>query len=262
MSSDAARTRDPQSPTAVVTGASSGIGAATVRRLRAEGYRVLAVARRTDRLTALAGETGCETLTADLTDPSDVDALRAAVAERFDGDLTALVNNAGGAFGTETVEHGKVEDWQRMFDVNVLATLRTTQALLPALRAGRGGDVLVMSSTAARIAYEGGGGYTAAKHAESVMAETLRLELAGDPVRVLEVAPGMVKTDEFALNRTGGDRARAEAVYAGVREPLVAEDVADCVAWMLTRPRHVNVDLLVVRPLAQAAQHKVVREQR
>ncbi|TNM67682.1 SDR family oxidoreductase [Streptomyces sp. NP160] len=247
-------------PTAVVTGASSGIGAATVRRLRAEGYDVLAVARRADRLDALAAETGCTTLTADLTDQTDVDRLRGAVEERFGGDLTALVNNAGGAFGTDTVETGRVEDWQRMFDVNVLATLRVTQALLPSLRSGRGGDVLVMSSTAARIAYEGGGGYTAAKHAESVMAETLRLELAGDPVRVLEVAPGMVKTEEFSLNRTGGDAARAEAVYVGVREPLVAEDVADCVAWMLTRPRHVNVDLLVVRPLAQAAQHKVVRE--
>ncbi|MEH3076142.1 SDR family oxidoreductase [Quadrisphaera setariae] len=253
--------QDATTRTAVVTGASSGIGAATVRRLRAEGFEVLAVARRADRLAALAEETGCSTHVADLTAQADVDALREVVRERFGGDLTALVNNAGGAFGTDTVEGGKVEDWQRMFDVNVLATLRVTQALLPALRAGTGGDVLVMSSTAARIAYEGGGGYTAAKHAESVMAETLRLELAGDPVRVLEVAPGMVRTEEFSLNRTGGDAARADAVYAGVREPLVAEDVADCVAWMLTRPRHVNVDLLVVRPLAQAAQHKVVREQ-
>lgn len=253
--------QDATTRTAVVTGASSGIGAATVRRLRAEGFEVLAVARRADRLAALAEETGCSTHVADLTAQADVDALRGVVRERFGGDLTALVNNAGGAFGTDTVEGGKVEDWQRMFDVNVLATLRVTQALLPALRAGTGGDVLVMSSTAARIAYEGGGGYTAAKHAESVMAETLRLELAGDPVRVLEVAPGMVRTEEFSLNRTGGDAARADAVYAGVREPLVAEDVADCVAWMLTRPRHVNVDLLVVRPLAQAAQHKVVREQ-
>lgn len=257
MSSDAARAA---TSSAVVTGASSGIGAATVRRLRAEGFEVLAVARRADRLAALAEETGCAVLTADLTAQDDVDALRAEVDRRWHGDLTALVNNAGGAFGTETVESARPEDWQRMFDVNVLATLRVTQALLPALRAGRGGDVLVMSSTAARIAYEGGGGYTAAKHAESVMAETLRLELAGDPVRVLEVAPGMVRTDEFALNRTGGDRSKADAVYAGVREPLVADDVADCVAWMLTRPRHVNVDLLVVRPLAQAAQHKVVRD--
>ncbi len=250
--------QDPQR--AVVTGASSGIGAAVVRRLRAQGWSVLAVARRADRLEALAGETGCDVLVGDLTRPDDVSALRAAVDERFGGDLTALVNNAGGAFGTETVERARVEDWQRMFDVNVLATLRVTQVLLPALRAGAGGDVLLMSSTAGRVVYEGGGGYTAAKHAETAMAETLRLELAGDPVRVLEVAPGMVRTDEFALNRTGGDREKADAVYAGVREPLVADDVADCVAWMLTRPRHVNVDLLVVRPLAQAAQHKVVRE--
>ncbi|SDQ05584.1 SDR family oxidoreductase [Quadrisphaera sp. DSM 44207] len=240
---------------AVVTGASSGIGAATVRRLRAEGWSVLAVARREERLRALAAETGCEPCPADLTDPDDV----ARVAQAA-GACSALVNNAGGAVGTDPVATGDPADWQRMFDVNVLATLRVTQALLPALRASGRGDVLVMSSTAAHVVYEGGGGYAAAKHAEGALARTLRLELAGDPVRVIEIAPGMVRTEEFSLNRFGGDREKADAVYAGVREPLTAEDVADCVAWTLTRPHHVNVDLLVVRPLAQAAQHKVVRE--
>ena len=240
---------------AVVTGASSGIGAATVRRLRAEGWSVLAVARRAERLQALADETGCEVCVADLTVPEDV----TRVAEAA-GPCHALVNNAGGAIGTETVEAADPADWQRMYEINVLATLRVTQALLPALRASGRGDVLVLSSTAGHVAYEGGGGYVAAKHAEKVIAQTLRLELAGEPVRVIEVAPGMVRTEEFSLNRYSGDRQKAEAVYAGVREPLTAEDVADCIAWTLTRPHHVNIDLLVVRPRAQAAQHKVARE--
>jgi NADP-dependent 3-hydroxy acid dehydrogenase YdfG len=241
---------------AVVTGASSGIGAATVRRLRADGWQVLAVARREDRLAALAEETGCEVLVADLTDPASP----ARIAEAA-GSVHALVNNAGGALGADRVEDGDPADWAQMFEINVLATLRVTQALLPALRASGRGDVLVLTSTAARTAYEGGGGYVAAKHAESVIAQTLRLELVGEPVRVLEVAPGMVRTEEFTLNRMRGDQARADAVYAGVREPLTAEDVADCLAWVLSRPHHVNVDLLVVRPLAQAAQHLVAREQ-
>ena len=240
---------------AVVTGASSGIGAATVRRLRADGWSVLAVARRAERLEALAAETGCEVCVADVTRPDDVARVAAAA-----GECHALVNNAGGAVGADRVEDGDPADWQAMFDVNVLATLRVTQALLPALRASGRGDVLVMSSTAARTPYEGGGGYVAAKHAESVIAQTLRLELVGEPVRVIEIAPGMVATEEFSLKRMRGDRAKADAVYAGVREPLTAEDVADCVSWTLSRPHHVNVDLLVVRPRAQAAQHRVARE--
>lgn len=243
---------------AVVTGASSGIGAATVRRLRADGWGALAVARREERLAALAEETGCEVLVADLTDPAS--AARVAQAAQAAGAVHALVNNAGGALGADRVEDGDPADWAAMFDVNVLATLRVTQALLPALRASGRGDVLVLTSTAARIPYEGGGGYAAAKHAESVIAQTLRLELVGEPVRVLEVAPGMVRTEEFALNRMRGDAARADAVYAGVREPLTADDVADCIAWSLSRPHHVNVDLIVVRPRAQAAQHLVARE--
>jgi NADP-dependent 3-hydroxy acid dehydrogenase YdfG len=243
---------------AVVTGASSGIGAATVRRLRADGWSVLAVARRGGRLAELAEETGCDVCVADVTDPDDV--ARVATEAGAHGAVHALVNNAGGAIGTETVEHGDPADWQAMFDVNVLGTLRMTQALLPALRAGGRGDVLVLTSTAAQVAYEGGGGYVAAKHAEHAIPATLRLELVGEPVRVIEIAPGMVRTEEFSVKRNRGDADKAAAVYAGVAEPLTADDVADCIAWTLSRPHHVNVDLLVVRPRAQAAQHKVARQ--
>ncbi|GAB2695188.1 SDR family oxidoreductase [Thalassiella azotivora] len=239
---------------AVVTGASSGIGAATVRRLTAEGWSVLAVARRAERLEALARETGCEVCVADVTDPADV----ARLAEQA-GTVHAVVANAGGAIGTEPVADADPADWSAMYELNVLGTLRTVQALLPALRASGRGDVVLMSSTAGHVVYEGGGGYTAAKHGVHAVAGTLRLELAGEPVRVVEIAPGMVATEEFSLNRFRGDAGRAAAVYEGVEEPLTADDVADCVVWALTRPHHVNVDLLVVRPLAQAAQHKVVR---
>lgn len=157
------------------------------------------------------------------------------------------------------MESGSVGDWQWMYDVNVLGTLRVTQALLPALEASGAGTIVVVSSTAGFTVYEGGGGYTAAKHAQTAVAGTLRLELCGRPIRVIEIDPGMVKTEEFSLVRFGGDAERAAAVYAGVAEPLVADDVADCIAWCATRPHHVNVDRLVVRPLAQAAQHKVHR---
>jgi NADP-dependent 3-hydroxy acid dehydrogenase YdfG len=169
------------------------------------------------------------------------------------------VNIAGGAFGADPVASASVDDWQQMYDVNVLGTLRVTKALLPALIASGRGTVVVMGSTAADIVYEGGGGYAAAKHAEAALAGTLRLELCGEPVRVIEIDPGMVKTDEFAMIRFDGDAEKAAAVYAGVAEPLVADDIADCVAWCATRPHHVNVDKLVVRPLAQAAQYKVHR---
>ncbi|NLU77193.1 SDR family oxidoreductase [Micromonospora sp. HNM0581] len=248
---------------AIVTGASSGIGAATARRLAGEGFHVLAAARRTDRLIDLVAEitasggsataVGC-----DVTSDESVAGL-AEVAQQAGGPVTLLVNNAGGARGLDPVESGAVEDWQWMYDVNVLGTLRVTQALLPALETSGSGTIVVVSSTAGLTVYEGGGGYTAAKHAQTAIAGTLRLELCGRPVRVIEIDPGMVKTDEFSLTRFGGDVERAEAVYAGVAEPLLAEDVADCVAWCATRPQHVNVDRLVVRPLAQAAQHKVHR---
>ncbi|MFG1775120.1 SDR family NAD(P)-dependent oxidoreductase [Micromonospora sp. NPDC049051] len=247
---------------AVVTGASSGIGAATARRLAAEGFHVLAAARRTDRLAALVAEIeaagGAATAVAcDVTSDESVAGLAGAAAAL--GPVTLLVNNAGGARGLDPVESGSVGDWQWMYDVNVLGTLRVTQALLPALVASGSGTIVVVSSTAGFTVYEGGGGYSAAKHAQTAIAGTLRLELCGRPVRVIEIDPGMVRTDEFGLVRFGGDTDKAEAVYAGVAEPLVADDVADCIAWCATRPQHVNVDRLVVRPLAQAAQHKVHR---
>ncbi|GIM82547.1 SDR family oxidoreductase [Salinispora arenicola] len=248
---------------AVVTGASSGIGAATVRRLAAEGFHVLAAARRTDRLADLVKEVetsggSATAVSCDVTSDESVASLAAAAATA-PGPVTLLVNNAGGARGLDPVETGRVGDWQWMYDVNVLGTLRVTQALLPALVASESGTIVIVSSTAGFTVYEGGGGYAAAKHAQTAVAGTLRLELCGRPVRVVEIDPGMVQTEEFALVRFGGDADRAEAVYAGVPEPLVAEDVADCVAWCATRPHHVNVDRLVVRPLAQAAQHKVHR---
>ncbi|MEU5725784.1 SDR family oxidoreductase [Micromonospora sp. NPDC047738] len=248
---------------AIVTGASSGIGAATARRLAAEGFHVLAAARRTDRLAGLVAEIeaagGAATAVAcDVTSDASVAALAAAAAAA-PGPVTLLVNNAGGARGLDPVESSSIDDWQWMYDVNVLGTLRVTQALLPALEASGAGTIVVVSSTAGHVVYEGGGGYTAAKHAQTAIAGTLRLELCGRPVRVIEIDPGMVQTEEFGLVRFGGDAERAAAVYAGVAEPLVAEDVADCVAWCATRPQHVNIDQLVVRPLAQAAQHKVHR---
>ncbi|WP_263119917.1 SDR family oxidoreductase [Cellulomonas sp. RIT-PI-Y] len=235
---------------AVVTGASSGIGAATVRRLRAEGWQVVAVARRADRLTALAEETGAEPFVADLTVQGDVDRLAAHVEET--GGLTSLVNNAGGAFGLEPVAQADVADWQRMYDINVLGTLRVTQALLPQLVASGRGDVLVVTSTASLAPYEGGGGYTGVKHAERMLTTTLRLELIGQPVRVIDIAPGAVATEEFSLNRFGGDADKAAQVYAGYT-PLVADDIADVIAFALTRPHHVNIDTLVVRPRAQVS---------
>ena len=242
--------------TAVVTGASSGIGAATARALAQEGYAVWCAARRGDRVAALADEIGGTAVTCDVTSPDSVADLAAAVGQT----LNVLVNNAGGAFGLEPVAEADPEDWRRMYDVNVLGLLHVTQALLPALRASGDGLIVNVGSTAGRIAYEGGAGYTAAKHGTQVVTETLRLELWDQPVRVMEIAPGMVKTDEFALVRFDGDQEKAGAVYAGVAEPLVAEDIADAIAWMVTRPAHVNIDELVIRPRAQAAQHKVHRQ--
>jgi NADP-dependent 3-hydroxy acid dehydrogenase YdfG len=241
--------------TAVVTGASSGIGAATARRLAAEGYDVVAAARRRDRLDRLATDVpGIRAVTLDVTSAESV----AALAESLD-DIAVLVNNAGGAIGVERVERADPADWQQMFDTNVLGVLRVTQALLPALERGAGGHVVVTGSIAGHLVYEGGAGYTAAKHGATAVVETLRLELNGRPVRVTEVAPGMVHTEEFSLVRLRGDQAAADLVYAGVDQPLTADDIADCIAWVVTRPAHVNVDLLVVKPLAQAAPHKVAR---
>jgi NADP-dependent 3-hydroxy acid dehydrogenase YdfG len=243
-------------PTAVVTGASSGIGAATARALAQAGCHVFCVARRTERIEALAGEIGGTPITCDVTDEAQV----AALAEAVGPSLDLLLNNAGGAVGTDPVASSNPDDWRQMYEVNVIGTLLVTRALLPALVASGAGTLINLGSTAGHIAYEGGGGYTAAKHGVAVMTETLRLELNGQPVRVTEIAPGMVRTDEFSLNRFSGDQSRADAIYAGVREPLVADDIADAIVWVATRPHHVNVDLMVLKPIAQAAQHKVHRE--
>lgn len=242
---------------AVVTGASSGIGAATVRRLRAEGWDVVAAARRADRLEALAAETGAVPVVADVT--SDDDVARLAEAATARGPVHALVNNAGGALGLDPVATGSLADWRTMYEVNVLGAVRATQALLPALRASGRGDVVLLTSTAGHATYPGGGGYVAAKHAERTIAETLRVELVGEPVRVIEIAPGMVATEEFSLVRFRGDAARAAATYAGVDAPLTADDVADAIAWCLTRPHHVNIDSMVIRPRAQASNTVVAR---
>jgi NADP-dependent 3-hydroxy acid dehydrogenase YdfG len=241
--------------TAVVTGASSGIGAATARALAEAGYHVFCAARRAERIDALAAEIGGTAVATDVTSLASVEGLAAAVGERLD----LLVNNAGGAFGLAPVAQADTDDWRRMYDVNVIGLMQVTRALLPALIASGAGAIVNVGSTAGRIAYEGGAGYTAAKHGTQVVTETLRLELWDQPVRVMEIAPGMVRTEEFGLVRFAGDRARAEAVYDGVAEPLVAEDVADAIAWMATRPAHVNIDALVIKPRAQAAQHKVHR---
>jgi NADP-dependent 3-hydroxy acid dehydrogenase YdfG len=243
-----------QGRVAVVTGASSGIGAATATRLAAEGFDVVLGARRVDRLTALADQIGGRAVPLDVTDAGSVAAFAAGL-DRVD----VLVNNAGGAFDAAPVAEADLDSWQRAFDVNVLGSVAMTKALLPALLASGAGDLVFVGSTAGLISYEGGASYTAAKHGVHTLAETLRLELVGQPVRVVEIAPGMVKTEEFTLKRTGSQE-KADAVYRGVREPLVAEDIADCIAWTVTRPHHVNIDLLVVRPRAQAAQHKVARE--
>jgi len=246
---------------AVVTGASSGIGAATVRALRAAGWDVVGVARREDRLRALAEETGASVFVADVSSERDVAALADHLAAT--GPVHALVNNAGGAKGLASVEESLAEDWEWMFRVNVLGTKLVTSALLPLLRTGaeeRGvADLVNLTSIAGHVAYLGGGGYNAAKFAQHAMTEVLRLELSGEPIRVVEVAPGMVKTDEFALVRFGGDRDRAAEVYAGVSEPLVAEDVADVIVDAVSKPTHVDLDLIVVKPVAQSAPHLVAK---
>ncbi|MEU9339004.1 SDR family oxidoreductase [Streptomyces sp. NPDC048290] len=246
---------------AVVTGASSGIGAATARRLAAAGYRVVLTARRKDRIDALAAEITeaggqATSYPLDVTDRAAVDEFATAFKT-----IALLVNNAGGALGLDPVESGDPADWRRMYETNVLGTLQVTQALLPRLEASGDGTVVVVSSTAGLATYEGGAGYAAAKHGAHVLAETLRLEIVGRPVRVIEIAPGLVKTDEFALTRFGGDEARAAKVYEGVAAPLTADDIADTITWAVTRPSHVNIDLLVVRPRAQASNTKLHREQ-
>lgn len=237
---------------AVITGASSGIGAATARLLAEHGYAVVLGARRLEKLEALAGEIGAEASELDVTDPDSV-ARFVAQVERCD----VLVNNAGGALGLEPVGEADEEQWRWMYEANVLGTMRMTRALLPSLVASGDGHMVAVTSIAAFETYRGGAGYTAAKHGQRAAVRTLRLELLGEPVRITEVAPGMVET-EFSLVRLGGDEAAAAQVYEGM-EPLRAEDVAECIGWALSRPPHVNIDEIVVRPRDQARATEVHR---
>ncbi|MET1036370.1 MAG: SDR family oxidoreductase [Arthrobacter sp.] len=242
---------------AVVTGASTGIGEATVRQLRARGWTVYAVARRAERLEALAAETGAVAVPTDITADDDVARLLGTV--EAGGGIDTLINISGGARGADTLAEAKTGDWEWMYQVNVIGTMKVTRAFLPMLRAIGAGTVLNLTSVAALVSYEGGAGYNAAKAAQRAMTQALRLEEVGNNLRVVEVLPGMVRTEEFSLRRLG-DAGKADAVYAGVAKPLTADDVADVVAYAVTAPHHVNLDEIVIRPVAQAAAHKVVRE--
>jgi NADP-dependent 3-hydroxy acid dehydrogenase YdfG len=229
-------------PVAVVTGASSGIGAATTVRLRKAGYHVFAAARRVDRLARLAEETGAEPVALDVTDDDSVRALAEAVPE-----CRVLVCCAGGAIAQDTVATEPIRAWERMFDVNALGTLRVVQALLPKLRAAERADVVVVTSLGGHSVYPGGGGYSASKHAQRVLTGTLRQELRGEPIRVVEIAPGMVRT-EFMHTRFEDDPERADQAYGRVPEPLAAEDIAECVTWAVSQPPRMTVELVQVSP--------------
>lgn len=242
---------------AVVTGASSGIGAATAKLLAANGFHVIAGARRMDRLAQLAkSDSNIEIVELDVTNQRSVETLAAKLVGK---PVSVLINNAGGAFDAASVADSDPEIWAKTFEVNVTGAVRMTKALIPMMKAHGQGHIVLMSSTAGRIAYENGGTYIAAKHAVAALAGTLRLELNGEPIRVTEIAPGMVKTDEFAVTRFAGDKTKAAKVYEGVENPLTDSDIAETIRWVVTLPAHINIDLLVVRPLAQAAQHKVHR---
>jgi NADP-dependent 3-hydroxy acid dehydrogenase YdfG len=238
--------------TAVVTGASSGIGAATANALSAKGFDLVLGARRVDRLREVAEPIGGRAIALDITDPASVEDFAGQVS-----DVRVLVNNAGGAFGREPVERADEDAWRRMYDVNVLGTVRVTKAFLPALERSGDGHVVVVGSIAGLETYANGGGYTAAKHAERAVVKTLRSELLGRPVRVTQIDPGLVET-EFSLVRFAGDTERAKKVYEGLT-PLRADDVADCIAWAVTRPSHVNVDQIVVMPRDQASANEIHR---
>ncbi|MGV9801521.1 SDR family NAD(P)-dependent oxidoreductase [Mycobacterium sp. NPDC003449] len=238
-------TSQPGPRVAVVTGASAGIGAATAKTLAGLGFHVVCAARRADLVEALAEEIGGTAIVADVTDPDAVAAMAAGL-DRVD----VLINNAGGAKGLDPVAEADLDHWRWMWETNVLGTLRVTRALLPKLVDSGDGLIVTITSIAAFETYDGGAGYTAAKHAQGALHRTLRGELLGKPVRLTEIAPGAVET-EFALVRFDGDRERAEGVYRGIT-PLVAEDVAEVVGFVASRPAHVNLDQIVIRPRDQA----------
>ena len=242
---------------AIVTGASSGIGAATVRALADSGLDVIACARRVDRLESLAKENSAITAHhLDITDQKSVDQL---VLDCKNRKVSVLINCAGGAFDGSSVVDSDPEIWRKTYDLNVVGTVRMVKAFAPLMEKQGQGHILIISSTAGHAAYENGGSYVAAKHGETALARTLRLEFNGLPIRVTEIAPGMVKTEEFAKVRFSGDSERAAKVYEGVKSPLTAEDVAEAIRWSVMLPEHFNVDSMVIRPVAQAAQHKVHR---
>lgn len=241
-------------PVAIVTGASSGIGRATAMALGAAGYHVVVGARREEPLAEVAAEAGGIARRLDVTDADSIEAFVAACPARVE----VLVNNAGGALGLDSIEAGSDDDWIRMWQTNVLGSARLTRALLPAMRRASAAHVVMLGSIAGFETYAGGGGYTSAKHAQRAVTRTLRLELLGEPIRVTEIAPGMVET-EFSVVRFRGDRERADSVYEGMT-PLTAEDIARCVLFAVSQPTHVNIDEIVVRPVAQATATAVHRD--
>jgi NADP-dependent 3-hydroxy acid dehydrogenase YdfG len=243
-------------PVAVVTGASSGIGAATAVALGRRGYQIVAGARRLTRVRRVIGDLGMA-LPLDVTDPESIDTFVGKVSESF-GRIDVLVNNAGLALGLNPIAQARDEDWIAMWEVNVLGMMRVTRACMPLLRKAKHGHIVNLGSTAGFETYKGGAGYTASKHAVRAISRTLRLELNGEPIRVTEIEPGMVET-EFSTVRFRGDRKAAKAVYQGVK-PLVAEDIADCIVFAVTRPAHVDIDEIVIRPVAQAASWLVARK--
>ncbi|MGN6751195.1 MAG: SDR family oxidoreductase [Intrasporangium sp.] len=241
---------------ALVTGGGTGIGAAVAKRLAADGFDVVVAGRRREPLERTVDEVGAQARVV-VMDVADPDSVRAGIGslDRLD----VLVNNAGGALGTSRIEDGDPAEWQQMFASNVLGTMQVTQAALPLLRRSARATIVDVSSVAGQSVYEGGGGYTSAKHGTSVISETLRLELNGENIRVIDIRPGMVHTEEFSLTRLHRDQAAADKVYEGVDHPLTADDVAECVGFAVGLPQHVNIDTMVIKPVAQAASHKVHR---
>jgi NADP-dependent 3-hydroxy acid dehydrogenase YdfG len=253
------QTADQSRPLALVTGGGTGIGAAIARRLAGDGFEVVVAGRRREKLdevvAAVEGAGGhARAVVMDVTDAASVESAVAGL-----GRCDVLVNNAGGALGVNRVEDGDPDEWERMYASNVVGTMRVTQAVLPLLRRSARATIVDISSIAGERVYEGGAGYVAAKHGTSVVSETLRLELNGENIRVIDIRPGMVRTEEFSLTRLHGDRAAADKVYEGVDRPLVADDVAECVGFVVGLPQHVNIDTMVIKPVAQAAPHKVHR---